>query len=222
MKIGEWTDAQESDHPQSLNPQINWGFMDLIDREVTEAMEKANGENSQKSTGPKTEQGKRNARWNAFRHGVFGRELCPWTEELDEEAADYQRFCQRYRDTFQVRDEVEGLLVRDMAEIRWRLKRLLRAESACLAWQRRKLENEQRRKVAGEGLGMDAAFEQMVSQKAGYSALPESEGKFELILFVLRSARTEVEVDGFTELGAGCLRVLYGPQPSGVRTCRSS
>ena len=110
--------------------------MDLIDREVTEAMEKANGENSQKSTGPKTEQGKRNARWNAFRHGVFGRELCPWTEELDEEAADYQRFCQRYRDTFQVRDEVEGLLVRDMAEIRWRLKKLLRAESACLAWQR--------------------------------------------------------------------------------------
>ena len=121
-----------------------------------------------------------------------------------------------------MRDEVEGLLVRDMAEIRWRLKRLLRAESACLAWQRRKLENEQRRKVAGEGLGMDAAFEQMVSQKAGYSALPESEDKYELILFVLRSARTEVEVDGFTELGAGCLRVLYGPQPSGVRTCRSS
>ena len=104
-----------------------------------------------------------------------------------------------------MRDEVEGLLVRDMAEIRWRLKRLLRAESACLAWQRRKLENEQRRKVAGEGLGMDAAFEQMVSQKAGYSALPESEDKYELILFVLHARRWKWTASrSWARGGCGC------------------
>ena len=29
----------------------------------------------------------------------------------------------------------------------------------------------------------------------------------------MKALAAEVEVDGFTELGAGCLRVLYGPQP---------
>ena len=187
--------------------------MDLINREVTEAMEKANQQNSQKSTGPKTAQGKLNSRGNGFRHGLFGRELCPWAEELDEDAADYQRFGRRYRDAFQVRDEVEALLVADMARTQWRLERLLRAETACLAWQRRRFANEHRRKVAGEGVGMRAGFELILSQQAGYGALPESEGKYELILFLLRTARTEVEAEGYTETGAQCLRVLYGPQP---------
>ena len=188
--------------------------MDLINREVTEPMAKANRENSRKSTGPRTEQGKLNSRPNAFRHGIYARELCPWAEELDEDEAEYRRFCRRYREAFQVRDEVEGLLVQDMANTRWRLeKRLLRAESGCLAWQRQKFENEHRRKRASEGMDMRAVCEQMVVQPCGYSALSESEAKYELILVMLRAVRVEVEQEGYTEMGAQCLQTVYGQQP---------
>ncbi len=186
----------------------------LINRELTEPMKQANQANSQKSTGPKTERGKCNSRGNAWCHGIFGRgELCPWAEELDEDAEDYQRFHHRFQEAFQVRDEVERLLAADMARTQWRLERVLHAESACLAHRRRRLANDQRRALAGEGMGMRAAFEQMVSEQAGYGALPESAGKYELILLLLYSVRVDVETEGYGGTSAQCLELIYGQQP---------
>ena len=192
--------------------------MGLISREVTANMKEANRANGQKSTGPRTEQGKRNSRWSAFRHGVFGHELCPWTEELDEDAADYRRFCRRYLDAFQVGDEVEALLVADMARTQWRLERVLHAESACLAWRRRTMENEHRRTLAREGMGVRTALEKILSRQAGYAALPESEGKYELILLLLHTVRIDVETEGYTEMGAQCLESVYGRKPGVAKT----
>ena len=188
--------------------------MPLNIREVTEAMRNANRANAQKSTGPRTEQGKYNSRGNAFRHGLFGNKLCPWGEALDEKAADYQRFCRRYAEALQVRDDFEVLLAADMARTQWRLERLLHAEAAGLAWRRVKFENDHRRKEASEGVGLRAGFEHIASHEGGYGALPETEGKYELILFLLRTLVMEVQTDGYTEMGWQCLRVLYGPQPA--------
>ena len=95
----------------------------------------------------------------------------------------------------------------------WRLERLLHAEAAGLAWQRTKFENDHCRKEASEGVGIRAGFEQITSHEAGYSALPESEGKYELILLLLYTLVVEAQADGYTETGAQCLRVLYGPKP---------
>jgi len=173
----------------------------------------ANRANAQKSSGPRTEQGKRNSRANALRHGIHSNELCPWGELLDENAADYQRFCRRYREALQARHDFEALLGADMARTQWRLERLLHADAAGLAWQRAKFENDHRRKEAGEGVGIRAGFEQITSHEAGYSALPESEGKYELILWLLFTLVVEAKTDGYTETGAQCLRVLYGPKP---------
>jgi len=77
------------------------GWVGLLSREVNEKILGANRANAQKSTGPRTEQGKHNSRANALRHGIQGNELCPWGEALDEKAADYQRFCRRYREALQ-------------------------------------------------------------------------------------------------------------------------
>jgi hypothetical protein len=186
-----------------------------LNREVTEPMEKANRENSQKSTGPKTQQGKLNSSRNAFRHGLFARKMCPWTEELDESEPDYQRFYQRYQNAYQARDEVEALLVADMARTQWRLERLLRAESACLALQRGKLVNEQRRQLAGEGIGVEVGFEKLIAQEAGYGALHESEGKYELILLLLGAVGSEAESEGYTERGTQCLQAGLRPAAPG-------
>src|SRR5262249_37582807 len=57
-------------------------------------------------------------------------------------------------------------------------------------------------------------FEQMASHEGGYVALPESEGKYELILHVLNVLVLEADDHGYTEMGAQCLRVLYGPRPA--------
>ena len=62
-------------------------------------------------------------------------------------------------------------------------------------------------------MGIRAGFEQITSHEAGYSALPESEGKYELILLLLYTFVVEAQADGYTETGAQCLRVLYGPKP---------
>src|SRR3974377_1600086 len=187
--------------------------MRLNTREVTEAMCDANRANAWKSTGPRTEQGKLNSRGNAFRHGIFGNEECPWGQALDENSADYQRFCRRYGEALQVRGDFEALLAADMGPTEGGREGLLQAEAAGLAWERTKFENEHRRKEASEGVGLCAGFEQIASHEGGYGALPESEGKYELILFVLRTLVIEAQTDGYTEMGSQCLRVLYGPQP---------
>jgi len=191
--------------------------MSLINREVTEDMAEANRQNSLKSTGPTTEEGKHNSRRNALRHGLYGDELAPWAEELDEDAADYRRFWRRYHHAFQPRDEVETLLVADLARTGWRLERLLRAETACLAHQRVKLANDHRRKLAGEGLGLQTALEQVISHQGGYSSLPESKAKYQLLVLLLETVRGEVEEEGYTELGDTCLQLIYGQHPGVVK-----
>ncbi len=186
----------------------------LITRELTEPMKQANQANSQKSTGPNTDRGKLNSRCNSWCHGIFGRgALCPWAEELDEDAQDYQRFHHRFQDAFRVRDEVERLLAADMARTQWRLERVLHAESACLAHRRRKFSNDQRRALASEDLGARAALGMLTIQKLGYAGLNESEGKYESILLVLRSVHAMVEEEGYSEEGREFLEGVYGPQP---------
>ena len=189
-------------------------WIELLSREVTDKMRAANRANARKSTGPRTEQGKHNSRRNALRHGIFANQASPWGDALDESAADYQRFCRRYQKALQPRDDFEALLAADMARTQWRLERLLQAEAAGLAWERAKLENWQRRREAGEGVGLHVGLEQMTSHEGGYAALPESEGKYELILHVLNVLVLEADHNGYTETGAQCLRVLYGPRPA--------
>jgi hypothetical protein len=184
----------------------------LNTREVTQAMHDANRANSQKSTGPRTEKRKRNSRRNAFKHGLDSHELCPWAEELAEDSSQYRSFHRRFLQAFQVSDPVEALLVSDLARTQWRLDRVLHAESAYLAYHRAKLDNDFRRKLAGEGMDIRAAFENILVREAGYKSLADSEGKFEFIFLFLSTVRTEAENEGYTDLGRLGLRVVYGPQ----------
>ena len=147
----------------------------LNTREVTQAMHDANRANSQKSTGPRTEKGKRNSRRNAFKHGLDSHELCPWAEELAEDSSQYRSFHRRFLQAFQVSDPVEALLVSDLARTQWRLDRVLHAESAYLAYHCAKLDNDFRRKLAGEGVDIRAAFENILVREAGYKSLADSE-----------------------------------------------
>ena len=170
---------------------------------------------ARKAPAPRTEQGKSNSCQNALKHGLDSREP-PWIKALDEDSTQYRRFCRRLVDTFQVRDAVQDLLAGDMARTRWRLERVLRAESAYLAYRRSTLDNEQRGELAAEDVNIRTAFDQIIVGKAGYKALLDSEAKFQLIL-LLAALRAEAETEGYTETGTRCLELVYGPN-RGVAT----
>jgi hypothetical protein len=84
---------------------------------ATEAQIRANRENAKKSTGPKTEEGKARARFNARRHGLTGHILALASGD---EAA-YRRFERSHLTRFQPADDVERQLVGLLVQDYWRL-----------------------------------------------------------------------------------------------------
>jgi hypothetical protein len=62
-----------------------------------------------------TDQENRSPRRNALRHGIYSNELCFRGEVLDKRSADSARFCRRYRQALQRKDDFEAGLGADLA-----------------------------------------------------------------------------------------------------------
>jgi len=87
----------------------------------------ANRANAQKSTGPRTEEGKTASRKNALRHGLTAK-----TVVLDvEDPAEYQAFRSQVIQAFVPAPGVEQLLTEQLADALWRLKRAQRIETSA-------------------------------------------------------------------------------------------
>ncbi len=84
-----------------------------------------NRQNAQRSTGPKTEDGKRRSSRNAFKHGLTAKFTLP----SNERQRDFQEFLDAYLDRFRPADAVEAELVHTIAVSRWRLRRIANLES---------------------------------------------------------------------------------------------
>jgi hypothetical protein len=56
---------------------------------------------------------------------------------LDEQAEEFESLRKALHDSLKPQDGFEAILIDDMADIHWRLRRMLRAEAAQLAKQRR-------------------------------------------------------------------------------------
>ena len=79
----------------------------------------ANRRNAQKSTGPKTEEGKNKVRFNALQHG-----LCAETIVLPhEDAQAYQNRLQTWTAEVGLRTDMEAYLVGRMVTLSWQLDR---------------------------------------------------------------------------------------------------
>ena len=75
----------------------------------------ANRRNAQKSTGPKTEEGKRQSRRNAIRHGLCAETVIETVEDVD----DYRGFEATITADFDVETAVERELVLRLASLLW-------------------------------------------------------------------------------------------------------
>lgn len=89
----------------------------------------ANRRNAQKSTGPRTEEGKKKSRLNAFKHGLTG-QLDIMTGDMREA---HDTFIARIVDSLKPADALEEQLAHSIAESYWRMNRVSTIENALLA-----------------------------------------------------------------------------------------
>ncbi len=90
---------------------------------------RANRENAKKSTGPRTAKGKTRSSQNALKHGLLAQDaVLP-----GEDPAEFDQHLTSFEDTYLPRNRVEKEIVRQIADVSWRMQRLSRIETAVIA-----------------------------------------------------------------------------------------
>ena len=100
---------------------------------ISEQRLAANRANAQKSTGPKTLQGRAASRMNALKHGLLSQEVLICSPHRYESEAELFKLHDRFRDELQPMGPVELMLCDQIVTTHWRLRRVLAAESAEMA-----------------------------------------------------------------------------------------
>jgi hypothetical protein len=111
---------------------------------ASERQIQANRRNAQKSTGPRTEQGKAISRLNALTHGLSARTVAPVLPHEDPRALDERT--RRWISDWQPRNDMELELVAHAAQLSWKIDRAERFETAHLSKRVRRAQ----RRAAGE------------------------------------------------------------------------
>ena len=96
---------------------------------ATKAQIKANRENAKKSTGPHTEEGKARVSLNALKHGLLARDAVLPSED----PAEFDRQLRELEHDLRPENSLEFELVRQIADAQWRMRRLVRIETAFLS-----------------------------------------------------------------------------------------
>ena len=99
----------------------------------------ANRLNALKSTGPRTDEGKRRARCNAVRHGLTAETVIADLEDRQ----DYEAFETAVTSCYEAESAVERELVLRLASVLWRLRRAIGIETALFELMSRQLANRQ-------------------------------------------------------------------------------
>ena len=97
----------------------------------TDAQRKANRQNAKKSTGPRTPEGKARSSKNALKHGLLARDAVM----ADEDPAEYDRQLQILEENLFPKNAIEFELVLQIADSRWRLRRITRIEAGLTTYQ---------------------------------------------------------------------------------------
>jgi hypothetical protein len=180
---------------------------------LTERKRAANRLNAQKSTGPRTERGKRRSSLNALKHGVFARSLEESMQGLGEDPAEFERLKRDFIVSFQPATPFEAALVDDLASLWWRKARAQRAEAGMQV-----AGAEQQRRKRREGLvelnRTELDIPPALLPGFGLMRLPDSRGKFLRAGQLLETLRILVERRRNLADVEALLRALYGKHPT--------
>ena len=188
--------------------------MAIMHKGTSPATLEANRSNSLKSTGPVTEQGLAVSRRNALKHWGRAETLRPMLLALEEDPEDFDGVRDALYRALAPRDEFEEIVVDDMADIHWRVRRMVRAEAGAQGARRRE---RKMRDDEVEALFEAGKFHDLVPSivpKLGYVGLSDSPVKFRRILEMLRVLRDLVRHAGVQDDLVGYLQALYGYNPS--------
>src|SRR5215217_5704432 len=100
---------------------------------ISEERLAANRANAQKSTGPKTREGRAASRMNALKHGLLSQEVLICSPHRYESEAELFALHDRFWDELQPMGPLELMLCDQIVTTHWRLRRVLAAESAEMA-----------------------------------------------------------------------------------------
>src|SRR5579864_9487838 len=97
-------------------------------KSLSSAKIEANRSNSLLSTGPKTARGKQTSSKNSLTHGLLSKDAVIKTGELREDERVYDEFHMQLVEDLKPQGLLEELLVKEIADCYWRLRRMQRAE----------------------------------------------------------------------------------------------
>ena len=190
--------------------------MSLVRKGVSLATAAASQSNGQRSHGPATPAGQTRSRCNALKHWGRAESMRRHLPALGEEAAEYDRVRAALYRSLRPEDEFESLLVDDMAEVRWRLGRVIGAETAVQAKRRRERQARREQKEAFHAEGKLDHLEPQIAERLGLAGLDDSPEKFARILLMLRWVHAYVQQEGFGEEGGKLLELVYGDLNQGL------
>ena len=146
----------------------------------------ARKENAQKSTGPRTAEGKRRSSQNARKHGLYSNANFFWDAAiaLGEDPRDFERLLKGLVLARQPADTLEMVLVEDIALLVWKKARLDRAEAAVQVCNLQKHDLERRKQFIQVGREISDTWHSEVREK-GLRRTLDAPGKFEQILSIL-------------------------------------
>ena len=93
----------------------------------------ANRNNAQKSTGPKTPEGKADSRMNASKYNVLSRQMVVRGYKISESADEFEALYQQYHEHLDPAGPLEEMLVDQIVSLTWRLRRARTAETGEIA-----------------------------------------------------------------------------------------
>jgi len=172
---------------------------------------KARRENAKKSTGPRTEMGKARVSANALKHGYHADKIA--YQAMIALGEDPEEFAFIYNTLVQSEAPQNGeqfLLLEDVAVMKWQANRNQRGQAGLIGKAQEALVRERMKKFKDyEQTLEDAPQEQVIAH--GIASLPDSGGKFERIVDLLRIMIGTVEKGEYRD-AASTLRMVYGKE----------
>ena len=183
----------------------------LIHRTLTPAALAARRQNARKSTGPRTEEGKRRVAQNGGRTAPprIWRTPAPGPN-LNRRA---EKVAQELAEAFQPANAAEQLLVEELARLHFRKRCNQEAQQGLVEknWSRLARERaEHQRQLTLES----SEYPYRLAAAAGYITMDDCPAKFRELSRLLNIVREDVERGNFSREVEDLLKTLYGPGPS--------
>ena len=169
----------------------------------------ARRKNAQKSTGPRTEAGKRRVALNALKGGSYAQSLWDTMVALGEDPEEFTRLLQDLIASHQPGSPAEMMLVEDIATLRWQRRRAERARGGKLVRELGLLEQERHRRALEVGRDSYNASQAEILE-TGLRRAKDSPAKFEELLSYMEMLVKQVETRDFSEDPEPLLRAIYG------------